>query len=420
MQVSPTMSPTRSGSIIATIAWQPMPPPTSVPGSGACAAVVGTARAVERRSVDGERDPGALRCDHLVEGPEPPGESSRQPGVERGEQRVDVERPVTRHEQVALFVASADHPRVMGAVVERTLQEAFERRVLLLDHHHLVEALGEVASLGRIERDRHQQLEQADAGSPEVVVGDEAEHPQRFADLVERVPGCSDAEPVVDGASDHAVESVVDAVATRERPADLLEFALHVDRVRREQTTVRLWMEGMPADIDDRRRRPHTIGVHVDCARAVGDRGHQLETGPQPARTRERDGVPAQVECLLHIAREEDRHVQVDHRGIARRGERRRLGGGIVTDHGDHAAVHRRPREHGVADRVAAAVEPGPLAVPDADDAVVACVVEGHRELAAHHRSRREFLVHRRLHHDREVRHRRRGPLELFGGCPDR
>ncbi len=27
------MSPTRSGSIIATIAWQPMPPPTSVPGS---------------------------------------------------------------------------------------------------------------------------------------------------------------------------------------------------------------------------------------------------------------------------------------------------------------------------------------------------------------------------------------------------
>ena len=29
--VSPTMSPTRSGSISATIAWQPMPPPTSVP-----------------------------------------------------------------------------------------------------------------------------------------------------------------------------------------------------------------------------------------------------------------------------------------------------------------------------------------------------------------------------------------------------
>ena len=29
--VSPVMSPTRSGSIRAIIAWQPIPPPTSVP-----------------------------------------------------------------------------------------------------------------------------------------------------------------------------------------------------------------------------------------------------------------------------------------------------------------------------------------------------------------------------------------------------
>ena len=33
MQVSPTRSPVRSGSMNATIAWQPIPPPTKVPGS---------------------------------------------------------------------------------------------------------------------------------------------------------------------------------------------------------------------------------------------------------------------------------------------------------------------------------------------------------------------------------------------------
>ena len=33
MHVSATSSPARSASISATIAWQPMPPPTSVPGS---------------------------------------------------------------------------------------------------------------------------------------------------------------------------------------------------------------------------------------------------------------------------------------------------------------------------------------------------------------------------------------------------
>jgi len=339
--------------------------------------------------------------------------------VQRREQRVDVERPVTGDEQVALFVASTHDQRVVGAVVERALQETLECRVLLLDHHHLVEALGEVAGLGRIERDRHQQLEQPDASGSKVVVGDEAEHPHGFSNLVERVPGRSDADPVVDRAGDDPVEPVVDAVATGERPPDLLELAFHVDRVRREQTTVRSRMERETADVDDRRRRPNAIGMHVDGARAVGDRGHELQPGPQPARTRERDGVPAQIERLLHIAREEDRHVQIDHRGIARRGERRRLGGGIVADHGDDATVHRRPREHGVADRIAAAVEPGALAVPDADHAVVACIVEGARQLAAHHGRRRQFLVHRRLDHDREVRHRRRGSPEFLGERAD-
>jgi|GEM_PF-2326216 len=130
---------------------------------GAGAAIVRAARTVERGPMHRERDRRARWADHLVERAQPTGESSRQSGVQRGEQRVDVERPVAGDEQITPLVASADDPRVMGAVVERTLQEPFERVVLLLDDHHLVEALGELAGLGRVERYGHQQLEQTDA-----------------------------------------------------------------------------------------------------------------------------------------------------------------------------------------------------------------------------------------------------------------
>ena len=159
--------------------------------------------------------------------------------------------------------------------------------------------------------------------------------------------------------------------------------------------------------------------MHVDGAGAVRNGGDQLEPGPQTARTRQRDGVAAQVERFLDVAREQDRHVQVDHRRVARRRQGRGLGGRIVTDDGDDATVHRRAGEHRMADRIAAAVEAGALAVPDADDAVVARVVERHRQLAAHHGGRRQLLVDRRLHHDRQVGDRGRRPPQFLGERAD-
>ena len=49
-RVMPASSPTRSGSISATIAWQPMPPPTSAPSGTLVRGVVGAAGAEERRA----------------------------------------------------------------------------------------------------------------------------------------------------------------------------------------------------------------------------------------------------------------------------------------------------------------------------------------------------------------------------------
>ena len=155
-------------------------------------------------------------------------------------------------------------------------------------------------------------------------------------------------------------------------------------------------------------------GCDVDGAGAVGDGRDELEARPQPARPRQRDRVAGEVDRLLRVAGEQERHVQVDHRGVARRRQRRRLGARVVADDGDHAAVRRGAGEHGVADRVAGAVDARALAVPDAEHAVVLAVVERDGELAAHHRGRRELLVDAGLVDDRQVGHGARAPVDLL------
>ena len=212
------MSPTRSGSIIATMAWQPMPPPTSVPGAARVLRLCGQPEQKNgaRLTVSGIRARAA--CD-VGDRADPGGQARRETSVDRADERVDVEGAVARHEQFAGLVAPADDQRALGAVVERRLEELLERRVLLLDDQHLVESLGELAGLAGVERHGHQQLEQPDAGGAELVVGLEAEQAQRLADLVERVTAGGDADPVVGGAHDDPVEPVVDAVPTCQRPA---------------------------------------------------------------------------------------------------------------------------------------------------------------------------------------------------------
>ena len=380
-----------------------------------CAAVVRTSRTVERCPVDGECDPWSLRLDDVDDRADPGGQARREASVDRADQRVDIEGAVARHEEVSRLVATAYDQRMMGAVVERRLEELLECRILLLDDQHLVESFGEFAGLSWVERHRHQQLEEPDPGGAEIVVALQPDQAQDLAHLVEGLAARGDAEPVVGGARDHPIEVVVDAVPTRQRPTRLLELTLHLQRVRREETSVGVGMEGLAVDLDDRGDRPDTIGMDVDGAGAVGDRGDELEPGPEPARPREGNGVSGEIEGLLDIAGEQDRHVEVDHRGVARRRQRGRLRRGIVADDGHDTAVHRRAGEHGVSDRITAAVESRALAVPDADHAVVTSVREGHRQLAAHHGGRRQFLVHSGLHDDRQVGHRGGGPAQFLG-----
>ena len=107
--------------------------------------------------------------------------------------------------------------------------------------------------------------------------------------------------------------------------------------------------------------------------------------------------MAAEIDGLLHVAGVDDRHVEIDECGAAGRRQRAALRVRVIADQGDRSALVRCAGEHRVAQRIARTVEPGRLAVPDADDAFVAARVEGDRQLAAHHGRGRELLVHSRL-----------------------
>ena len=72
----------------------------------------------------------------------------------------------------------------------------------------------------------------------------------------------------------------------------------------------------------------------------------------------------------------------------------------IVAGKAQHAAVFRRARGIAVAEHVAAAVDAGALAVPDADHAIVPGALRQIELLRAPDRGGREVLVHAGLEFD--------------------
>ncbi len=252
-----------------------------------------------------------------------------------------------------------------------------------------------------------------------LVIG-EPQHGERLADFVVGVPAGGDTDPVVVGAHGDPVELVDRSVLAGEFGADLEELALHLQRVRCDQAPVRMGSECDTVDLDRGDDRDHSVGVNVDGAGAIGDRGDEFEPRPDSARPGQSHSMAGDIERFLRVAGEQQRHVQVDHRGIARRRHGRRLGTRVVADHGDDAAVGSGAGEHGVADRITGAIDAGALAVPHAEDAVVQAIVECDGKLAPHHRRCGELLVDARLIDDRQVGNCAQGALDLLAERSDR
>ena len=201
--------------------------------------------------------------------------------------------PVAGSSTGAVGAALADDHRALVRGVQRVGDQHLQRRVLVLDDDDLVQALGEAAHDLGVERDRQAEVQQPDAGVADLLGGLQSDEGQRLERLAVRVARCSDADPGVRRVDGDVVEVVVDAVAAGQVEADLLELALHVERVRRQQPTRRL-----RARTASRRSPPSArsarsarrAGRRCRCRRRPRRRSSSTSRDRWPATARRRGG----------------------------------------------------------------------------------------------------------------------------------
>ncbi len=121
-----------------------------------------------------------------------------------------------------------------------------------------------------------------------------------------------------------------------------------------------------PFGNDDRGR----VRADIDGAAALGHVSDDFHPDPAAGEARHRDAVQAEVDQLLGVRRIKDGHADRDERRVGEIHRGRRFRAVVVACERDRSALGRRPGEVGVAQRVARAVDAGPLAVPDAEHAV--------------------------------------------------
>src|SRR6185503_14437015 len=304
-----------------------------------------------------------------------------------------------------VLLADDQRPALRVPVVELLLELALDDAAFLLDDDDLLETLGESPNRLGLERPAHADLEQLD---PDVAGarGVQAKIVERLQHVEVRFAGRDEAEPRIPAVDDRAVEGV--RTRERERRRQLIPVQaqlLIVWRIRpADVQAARRHCEVRCHDVQRLRRQGEALG-------RVGGLLSDLQADPATAEARERIPVEPELDDLLDVGRVHDRYRRVNERELALVRKRRRLARVIVTRDRDDAAVARRSGRVAMLERVARAVDAGPLAVPHAEHAFVTSAREQVRLLGAPDRGGRKILVQTGLEADvRGVEVGRRAP----------
>ena len=354
--------------------WQPMPTPTLASVGRVGRAVVRAARAEERRAQRraGQRAAGACSVERARGGPRPSRSATlRGSGARRARAITSASSsPSAGSSGRPSLVALADDARALGEAVERVAERGLEERAA--SPRRRGSRRGRAANsrtMLALERPEHPELEEADAAAAQRRVV-EAEVAQRLAQLVVGLAGGDDAQPGVARRARHAVEPVQRGRTARaSSQARAVQRALHLQRVGREQVGASgWWTYGPPSHstsgMTGGRGRGRRSAVPAASATLVTI----FSADPQAGRARQRDGVQAEVEDLLHVARVERRACRA-----RRASPRSRWAASRTCSSGRRRRARaRRPcgcgaDEVAVAQRVGGAVDARGLAVPDAD-----------------------------------------------------
>ena len=296
-----------------------------------------------------------------------------------------------------MVVHLADDARahVVAPVEQLLLDLVLDDLAALLDDENLLEADGEFAHPLRLQRPGHADLvePQADLG------GDfrrDAEFAQRLPDILVALAGRHDAEPRVRRIHGDAVDLVGAGEGDRGEALVVLQAAVLIVAVVG------------PAQIEAARRHleigGNDEGLHlvgkVDLGGGLHRLGDHLHADPAAGIARHRDPQQAHLDHFVDAGGIEIGHQRGDEGvvGLMRHGGG--FGAVIVAGKTQHAAVFGRARGIAVAEHVAAAVDAGALAVPDADHAIVPGAGRQIELLRAPDRGGREVFVHAGLELD--------------------
>ena len=166
----------------------------------------------------------------------------------------------------------------------------------------------------------------------------------------------------------------VQSVGPREFPRRVQSMLMHlgfqVQAVRHDEHHPERLPIGLPVDqnLGNPDRAP--LRTELDDRASVADVRGQLESAPRAAEPGQRDAVEAVIENLLRVGRAQHGNRGVIERQFALMGDRGTFRDVIVPSQGQRPAILPDAREVRVAHRVAAAIQPGTLAVPNAYCAV--------------------------------------------------
>jgi hypothetical protein len=192
------------------------------------------------------------------------------------------------------------------------------------------------------------------------------------------------------------VETVRGTIGTHDLRAGTVKVGLGVKAVGGgshrtlpvdEKPTLPMHLGNEDVDVD-------VMGIHRPCA--VGHIGDDLQRHSATRRPRHRNAVHGHRHDLAGIAREQHRNPEGGKRALADGRHGGGLGGRVVADQKQHPPAWVGAVHVGVPQCVGRPIQARPLAVPDADDAVVSRRAHGQIGLAAPHRCGGQFFVEAR------------------------
>ena len=316
---------------------------------------------------------------------------SKQPLGERTGERGNAEFGGEGEKALVVVVHLADDARadVVAPVEQLLLDLILDDLAALFDDEDFLEADGELPHAFRLQRPGHADLVETKPDLGGDLLGD-PEFAQRLTDILVALAGRHDAVAGIRRIHRDAVDLV--GARKGDRGIALVVLQAQVLRI----AIVR------PAQVEPARRHleigrddegRHLVG-EVDLGGGLHRLGDHLHADPAAGVARHRDTQQAHLDHFMDAGRIEIGHQRRDE-GVVRL---MRHGGGfravVVAGEAKHAAVLRRACGIGVPEHVAAAVDAGALAVPDADHAIIVGAGRQAELLRAPDRGRRKVFVH--------------------------